>query len=277
MHTLYNHNTYDTFVSALEKHGALSCHVIADFDKTLTTSTIPSLIAVLRNDPAYLGATYAQKAHELFDHYHPLEKDPTIPEEQKMALMHERYSKHFDLLVASWLSQDMIFAAMQSHTINLREGVTDFLSLLAQHNIPLIILSASGLGTLAIRKVLEDNECLYDNITIISNEYDRDETGKALAVKQPIIHSMNKDETALRQHPIFADVANRKNVVLLWDSPNDIKMIHGFVYETLLCVGFMGDNDPQKQKLYSQYYDILISNNGGVQDLTAMMKAHLMG
>jgi 5'-nucleotidase len=83
--------------------------------------------------------------------------------------------------------------------------------------IPLLILSASGLGYDSIYYCLKHENKLYDNIDIISNDFVRDEDGKAIGVREPIIHSFNKDETVVKNFPIYEEIKDRKNILLLGD------------------------------------------------------------
>ncbi len=60
--------------------GAEAFHVVADFDKTLTKAfddgnKTMTTSAVLRNYH-YINEEYSKKAHELSEHYHPMEIDP---------------------------------------------------------------------------------------------------------------------------------------------------------------------------------------------------------
>jgi len=84
---------------------------------------------------------------------------------------------------------------MQSRHAQLRDGAHEFFMLLEQNDIPLIIMSSSGLGIDSIAMFLEAEHEQHDNVHIISNHYTWDENGKATAVQEPIIHGMNKDET----------------------------------------------------------------------------------
>jgi 5'-nucleotidase len=89
--------------------------------------------------------------------------------------------------------------------------------MLHKNNIPLVILSASGLGYESIYYTFEKIHKLTNNIDIISNAFIRDEDGKAIAVREPIIHSFNKDETVVKNLPIYNEIKDRKNVLLLGD------------------------------------------------------------
>jgi len=66
---------------------------------------------------------------------------------------------------------------------------------------------------------------MYDNICLIGNEFVRDRD-KAVDFKKPIIHSLNKDETVIKEFPkIYEKVKDKKNVILLGDSISDIQML----------------------------------------------------
>jgi len=88
----------------------------------------------------------------------------------------------------------------------------------------LLIFSATGLGYEAIYFCLEHIAKLSDNISIISNAFVWDEHGKAIAVREPIIHSFNKDETIIKNFSVYDEIQTRKNVVLLGDSLGDAQM-----------------------------------------------------
>jgi 5'-nucleotidase len=87
--------------------------------------------------------------------------------------------------------------------------------MLHKNNIPLVIFSASGLGYESIYYTFEKIHRLYDNIDIISNVFIWNEEGKAISVREPVIHSFNKDETVIKNFPIYEDIKDRKNILLL--------------------------------------------------------------
>ncbi|HPI67023.1 MAG TPA: hypothetical protein PKZ16_00525 [bacterium] len=266
-------NTVRSMVAA----GPEKFHVLADFDRTLTRalaangSEIPSLISVLR-DEGYLTPNYPVKAKELFNYYHTIEIDPLVPYAEKKKAMYEWWSKHFQLLIASHLNKKDIAQAVLSQQVRLRDGAKEFLEFLSFKKIPLIIMSASGLGKEAISIYLQNQKCFFNNIYIISNEFIWDEDGFAVAVKQPIIHSLNKDETVLKDFTFFKILANRKNVLLLGDNPDDIKMITGFDFEHLIKVGFLNKPNLDNRKIYEQNYDLLIINDGSMEKVNAILK-----
>ena len=77
---------------------------------------------------------------------------------------------------------------------------------------------------------------LSPNVAIISNTFIRDDQGKALRIKEPIIHSFNKGETVVHTMPIYQEIRKRKNLLLLGDSTGDVHMADGFDYENIIKI-----------------------------------------
>jgi len=235
-------------IDAIRKDGATSLHVLSDFDRTLTApyvngKKIPSLISLLR-EYKYLTPDYSAKAQALFEHYHPIEIDTQINFEEKKKAMYEWWTRHFELLIASGLTRDNIHHAMSARHAQLREGAHEFFDLLRKHELPLIIMSSSGLGVESIQFFLEAEHEMDDNVSIISNQYEWDSSGKAIDIKQPIIHGLNKDETLIQNFPdIFKRIKRRTNVILLGNSPSDLGMASGFAHTHLFSIGFLNAQD----------------------------------
>ena len=162
-------------------------HVLSDFDKTLTTAyvdgkKIPSVISILR-ERDYISEEYAKKARELFNTYHPIETDPSFLVEEKKEKMNEWWREHFKLLLNSNLNKKHIIEIVESDRVKLRKEVRVFLRLLKDNDIPIVILSSAGLGNESIYLVLKKNDALFSNIEIVSNEFEWDNEGNAIAIK----------------------------------------------------------------------------------------------
>jgi HAD superfamily hydrolase (TIGR01544 family) len=242
--------------------GTKKIHVLADFDRTLTTAfvdgkSIPSLISVLR-DGNYLTPDYAEKANALYAKYHPIEIDPKIPLSEKKKAMLEWWKTHFALLVKCGLSKSDLEKVVVSDKVKFRKGAKEFIEFLKEKNIPLVIMSSSGLGGDAIRMYLEKAKMLSDNIHVVSNTFEWDENGNAIRMMEPIIHVLNKDETAIQDFPVFKIIEDRKNVLLLGDSLGDVGMVEGFDYENLLKIGFLNEKIEESIKDYEKNFDIVI-------------------
>ena len=274
---IQNPKRLEEIKKAISEGGAEKLHVISDFDRTLTYSSVdgerrPSLIFVLRSGD-YLTPDYAEKAHALFDKYHPIEIDPNIAVSEKKEAMQQWWQTHFELLIRSGLNKNDIEKAVDSGKIKFRGGAGEFFDSLHSNKIPLIVLSANGLGEDATSMFFEKNGGLSDNIHIISNSFEWDEKGDMVGFREPIIHTMNKDKTAIKNFPtIFQEVENRKNVLLLGDNLGDIGMIDGFDHENLIKIGFLNENVEQNLEQYKNNYDVVILNDSSMNYVNDLLK-----
>lgn len=252
-------------------------HILADFDQTFTRAYVkgelmPSLIWVLYNEK-HLTPDYGPKAQELHKKYHSIEIDPKVQKDEKKKAMEEWWTKHFDLLIKSGLNKKEIKAVVESGRVKLREGFEQFSDFLKTHNIPLVIMSSSGLGGDAISMFLEKEKRLWENIHIISNSFIWDENGNATGVRQPIIHGMNKDETIVQDFPeIYEKIKKRKNVILLGNNVEDIEMVKGFNYQNIIKIGFLNEKVEENLENYKNNFDIVILNDGPMDYINDLLK-----
>ena len=272
-----NKKALEEKIEKIKKSGIKALHVISDFDRTLTKAFVkgkfvPSLISVLR-DGNYLTPDYAEKAHALFNKYHPIEASQEIPIEEKKEKMHEWWTSHFQLLIKSGLNKRDLERAVETGNVEFRKGAEKFLDILHDNNIPLVILSSSGLGGDAIEIFLRKHKRLYDNIHIISNVYEWDKKGNAIGVKEPIIHTLNKHEVELKNLPVYQEIKNRKNIILLGDGIDDLGMVEGFPYKTLIKVGFLNQDVDKLLTSYKENFDVVITNDSGMNYVNKLVKS----
>jgi len=274
---IVNPQKFQKLIQEIKKDGTQFLHVLSDFDRTLTYAfvkgeRVPSMISILRSSGDYLGEEYAKEAQALFQKYHQKENDPKIPLKERKKLMREWWLKHYQLLIKSGLSKKHLKIVVDSQKIRLRKGAKEFFKLLSLIKIPIVIMSASGLGAEAISMFLKKEKCFYSNIYIISNSFKWDKNGKAIGVKEPVIHSLNKDETMVKNFPFYKKIKNRKNVILLGDSPEDVGMIEGFAYKNLIKIGFLNEDVNKNLKLYKKVFDVLILNDSSLYFIKSLIK-----
>jgi HAD superfamily hydrolase (TIGR01544 family) len=261
-----NQQNCDRLKDEMKNDGRGKLHILSDFDRTLTYGSLngvktPSIISLLR-DGKHLSEDYAEKANALFDKYHAVEVDQSIPLEKRKAAMQEWWETHNKLLIESGLSFSDLEDIVENGHLEFREGVLEFLDFLHEQNIPLVILSASGCGDaiqLFFRKFGKD----YPNVIYVTNKFNWDKNGKAVSTKEPIVHSLNKDETILLDVPeVREKIENRKNVILLGDSISDLGMIEGFDYKSLLKIGFLNSDYNESIDGYKENFDVIIEGDG---------------
>lgn len=260
--------------SAVGKDGPEKLHVLSDFDRTLLKSSVdgqksPSVIAQIRNGK-YLTLDYAPRAHALFDKYRPIELDPKISREEKSKAMHEWWSEHFKLLAECGLTKDVMKEIVAAKTARFRDGALEFIDFLHERNIPLVIISGAPGDMVAM--YLEQEGRLYDNVYIIAPFLEFDANGKMIRVKEPIIHSLNKHEIILKDFPIFQEIKNRPNVLLLGDSPDDVGMVEGFAYKNILKIGFLNEGVEEKLEKFKKTFDVVLLGDPGMEYINNLLK-----
>lgn len=260
----------------IKNEGSENLHIISDFDRTLTYGSVngektPSIIALLR-DGNNLTEDYAGKAHALFEKYYPIEIDPTIPLVEKKEKMAEWWHEHHKLMLESNLRKSDLENIVKSNQVKLRDGVAELLDYLHEKEIPLVIFSSSGCGDeipMYFKEIGKD----YSNIYYITNQFNWDENGKAISVKEPIIHVLNKDETAVDKIPeIYNVIKDRKNVVLLGDKLEDLGMVYGSDYNSLIKIGFLNYNIEESEKDYLENFDVVLEGDGDFKYVNELIK-----
>ena len=275
-----NQKTFDQKLQNIIAWWPEHFHVIADFDRTMTKAFAqwkPTVSLITRLQNGFFPPEYADKSNAIFDKYHPIEIDTTIPLDEKKKAMVNRRNEQFNLMLGYGLTRKMIEDAMGSEDTNFRAGCGDMFDLLKKHAIPLLILSASWLGYDSIYYCLKHENKLYDNIDIISNDFVRDEEGKAIGVREPIIHSFNKDETVVKNFPIYEDIKDRKNILLIGDGLWDAHMADGFDYENIIKIWFLNDDTPENRKKFQEKYDLIILNDGPMDEVNNLLMKIING
>lgn len=254
------------FQRHLSEKGWDQVHVLADFDGTLTKTvhngkTIPAIIAVLRQNGEYLGDAYAQAAQSLHKTYGPYEADHTLPMDIRLRGVEEWYRRHHELLKASGLSLWHLQKLVESRAIELKDGAAEFFAECHARHVPMVILSASGIGNV-IPMYLDHQDVLTPDVHVIANQLLFDQDGVFLSTQPPLIHALNKDEISVSLNPAAHHaIEQRKVVLLLGDSLGDLGMVKGFPAEHVLAVGFSNEAKTESSAKYQALldaYDIVI-------------------
>lgn len=242
-------------------------YVVADFDRTITDGNSNTSLAVLANSNI-APKEYIEERNKLYNYYRPIEIDPNIPFDEKYTLMEEWFKKHFELLVRYKTKEsDYRDILIDSNLMYFRSGAKEFIEFLHKNNIPLIIISA-GIGNI-IENFLKINNCLYDNIHIISNKIIFND-GIATGVDNKIIHSLNKNETSLTQD-ILNKINNRKDVILLGDQIGDLLMVDKNTDKELLTIGFLADDTKDNLDIMNNSFDIVCNTNETYIDILNLL------
>ena len=82
-----NPESFEAKKKALIADGISHLHIISDFDRTLTTGATSSTSFALVEHSKLLSDQYRARALALFEKYHPIELNHTIPYEDRLAAM----------------------------------------------------------------------------------------------------------------------------------------------------------------------------------------------
>ncbi len=251
------------------EEGVGKLHVLSDFDRTLTKAfhkdeKTGSIISKLRKEKGkYLTEDYAERAQKLFDKYHPIEISQDFLQYEKNEKMFEWWKKHKELLIECGFDKNTVVRIVndmiEGDYLVFRNKVREFLESLEKKKIPLIIMTSS-LGDL-VEEFMKQKKVLSDNVYIIGNSFEFNKDGKAIGIKK-IIHVFNKNEQSVSELPVFKELLNRKNVILLGDSLGDLGMIEGFDYDNLIKIGFLNENVEGSLEEFKKSYDVVILNDG---------------
>jgi 5'-nucleotidase len=247
--------------------GADQVQVVADFDGTLTKEYFegkptPSLISVLRDQPGYLSPEYQAAAHQLATQYKPFERDAALDLPTRKEKMTEWWVKHKQLLIASGIKREHLQQLAQSKFIQWRPGATEFLGLMKKLNIPVVILSASGIGEV-IEIYCQAQNVDSSNMHYLVNKFVWDKEGHAVGFHQPVIHSLNKDETAIQNYAeVAAAVKDRVNMLLLGNNIGDLGMSQGFVGQKKLTIGFLDQEELSRLPEFEKAFNHVIVGKG---------------
>lgn len=237
-------------------------YVVADFDRTLTSSTSVTswgLFSATKKVPE----GFMQKEQALYEHYRPIELDNSISYAEKNFLMNEWWTTLIMSLNEFGLTENDIDNLMtESGLITFRDGAKELFQSLAQRNIPIVIISA-GLGD-TIRHFLEQNGVMYPNVHIVSNFLNY-ENGNVKGIKGNTIHALNKS-AALLSEDQQKEIAGRNHIILLGDQISDTYMVSEEKRAEALKVAFIAEGTYNDE--FANHFDILCTGDTSFIDLS---------
>lgn len=226
--------------------------VIVDFDRTLTTGASDASMGII---PKFLGGECLKERLRIYEYYRPMELDYTIEENKKKAIMKEWANNSFTLLSKYLTSEEIIENALKDANLHLRAGAKEFLKDMCDKNIPVVIMSA-GVGNI-IKRFLEKQEVLYDNITLVSNFFEFKDSGAYIDTKK-IMAVSDKDYSRVPEE-IRKDLDKKQSILLCGDIIEDINMIEKEKLHRTLTIGFLDYNVDKNLDIYNEKFDIVLA------------------
>ena len=208
-------------------------YVAIDFDRTLTSKeSCDSWDAC----GFLLGEDYKKESYELYQKYSPIELNYTISFEAKNKAMEEWYYGAMNLYYKYNLTQDLLIESINKSNLIFRQGAKEFLEDMHKNNIPVVILSA-GIGNV-IEQFFKNNNCLYNNIFIISNFIEFDKNGNIKEYNGHLIHTLNKTMEGHITPELEDTIKGREYRLLFGDFIEDKKIIPMKEWDRTISIRF---------------------------------------
>lgn len=244
-------------------------YVVIDFDKTLTSNESVTSWGLTAKSNG-IGEDYTEKRMALFNKYRPIELDASLSDEEKTKYMAEWVTLHIKLFFEYHLKESALIDAVRKDYLSFRDGAEVFLEEMNKRKIPVIIISA-GVGNV-INEFLKKNNCLYENIHIVSNfiEFENDEITN---IKGEVIHSMNKGIATISDE--FKErILDRKHIILFGDLIGDKKMISGNDFSNVITVGFLDEKIEENLEYFNKEFDIVCTDASSYYDVNNILNIY---
>lgn len=211
-----------------------------------------------------------------------MEMDLKMPNEEKEKHMVAWWEGNMKLFANMRLQREDYGRVVLNSRILFRHGITELLSLGHSLQLPFYIVSG-GMAEIieaSFYAILHNGETgnkeddlrdyWHKQVQILSNKFIyHDNVG--IDFERPIIHILNKQQFIYDQQ---AKRSFRKNVIVMGDILDDVKMVDHSRHETVLKIGFL--NDPiHHQHLVEEFkkaYDIVITDDGSLQPVNYLIQ-----
>ncbi|XP_056635256.1 7-methylguanosine phosphate-specific 5'-nucleotidase-like [Diorhabda sublineata] len=254
-------NVVNQKLSRLIEDGFKKLQVVSDFDKTLTKQHENgklhlSSFAMFSTCPS-VTQEHKVTADELNRKYAPYEVDPTIPQDVKVQLMIEWWTKSEEILKGLSVTKDEIERVCGELCPSLRDGTKELFESLEANNVPILVFSA-GLGDTVVA-VLKHCQVYLSNVEVVSNFLKYNNNGIIEGFQNLVIHIYNKNEVAIKGTHFYHRIMDKENALLMGDSLGDASMVDGMEnVKEVLKIGFLYERSEESLPSYMDTFDIVL-------------------
>lgn len=262
-------------IEAAKAGGIKSLHVVADFDQTLSSyyrKPGHRNYTCHRVMNMALPPEYEAESGKLYHKYYPIEIDPNMTQAEKIkaGLPNWWHTAHKQM-VQFGLKKDKLVEGVEKANILLREGTTELLRTLNEHNVPVLVMSA-GIADV-VDEVLVLNKVSSPNQTTISNKIAWDENGKITGMASELIYTYNKNASSETARTYWDQHKARRNIILLGDSIGDLKMTAGCDEDmNVLRIGFCNVKEQERLPEFVEKFDVVITGDGPMDYVLDIIK-----
>ncbi|XP_030027938.1 7-methylguanosine phosphate-specific 5'-nucleotidase isoform X1 [Manduca sexta] len=258
------------------KDGHDKLQIVTDFDHTLTRHTLDNGKTVLtsfgmfRECPS-VPQHYKDEDNRLAGIYKPIECDPVMSVEEKTKHMIKWYVAAHQLLRGTKFPRNELTDVAQKMIESFRRGVKDMISWCETQKVPVLVFSA-GLGE-SVVAALKAANFLLPHVKVISNFLAMDEDDNIVGIKGEVIHTYNKNETAIKNTEYYDMVQERSNVILMGDNIGDAGMAEGMEHcDVVVKIGYLGHKIEANLPNYLNKFDIVLIDDPTMDVTNAILK-----
>ncbi|CAH2092271.1 unnamed protein product [Euphydryas editha] len=266
-------------INRIVSDGHKKLQIVTDFDHTLTRhnmdngSTVLTSYGMFRECPS-VPKDYKDEEIRLAEKYKPIEVDHLMSTEEKTKHMIDWYKAGHKLLEGMKFPKAELEQVSESMKECFRIGVKELIKWSEVHQVPVLVFSA-GLGECVV-SALKAANLLLPHVKVVSNFLDFDDTGSIIGVKGDVIHTHNKNETAIKNTEYYKMVKERNNVLLMGDNIGDAKMAEGMEHcDVIIKIGFLGRNTDGNLQNYIKTFDIVLVNDHTMDVANSILKCVL--
>ncbi|XP_013185692.2 7-methylguanosine phosphate-specific 5'-nucleotidase [Amyelois transitella] len=249
-------------INSIISLGSRNLQIVTDFDHTLTRqhlddgTTVRTSFGMFTACPS-VPQKYREEDLRLANIYKPIECDGKMSVEEKTKHMVDWYVAANDLLKGVKFPREELDVIGENMKEHYRIGVKDLIDWSEEKSVPVLVFSA-GLGD-SVVAALKGSNLLRPNVKVVANFLALDEDDKVVGIKGEIIHTLNKNETAIHNTEYYDLVRTRDCVLLMGDNLGDAGMADGMPHcRHIVRVGFLSRKVEENLQNYLEKFDIVL-------------------
>ena len=162
-----------------------------------------------------------------------------------------------------------------------RYGIVDFLAYCNKMNLPLYIVSGgiSEIIKASFYAVLHSGESAdhelvefwHKRVQVLSNSFIYSEADVGIDYSRPLVHILNKEQFI---YDVQADRPFKRNVIIMGDILEDVKMVREHRHEVHLKIGFLNDAVAHShlKEEFMRTFDIVVEGDGSLEVVNHILR-----
>jgi hypothetical protein len=123
---------------------------------------------------------------------------------------------------------------------------------------------------------IESEEVMHEywvnKVKVLSNKFIYEDEKGTVSYQEPIIHILNKQSFIYELNEEIKEF--RKNVLIMGDILDDVKMVRESMHETVLKIGFLNDiqKNAHMKEEFLKTFDIVITGDGSLHPVNYLLE-----